>query len=296
MGIYGQDWASYQGSHPSASGLAFVFVKVTEGESYVNPYWQTQVADITSAGAVVGKYHYPHMHNSAASEVTYFLSKANFKTGEMAVLDWEGYDANNANLTNAERLAYKESFLTYLKKQLPHNPVGMYCNTDYWLNVDTTSHTGDFLWIATSGKAAGQPGIKAAWKFHQYGAAGVDKDYGNFADAAALKTWVASFAPKPPVVVPPVIAPTKPVITPIPPEDIVTPQDKQDIINGVLAELPAAIWNFNLTRRKDDWTAQPEKPALAAHWFVEGLDIDFRAVQSKLADLETKVAALTPKA
>jgi hypothetical protein len=227
MGIYGVDWASYQGSWPAAKGMAFVFIKVTEGESYVNPYWESQATDALSVGAVLGKYHYPHMHNNADAEVNYFLSQAKVKPGEIVVLDWEGYDANNTSVSKAEQLAYKEEFLRYLKTKLPHNPVGMYCNTDYWYNVDTTGHTGDFLWIATAGLPAGSPGIKAAWKFHQYGAGGVDKDYGNFANAAALKTWVASFAPvvTPPVVIPPVI---------IPPEDIVTPQDKQDIIDGVL--------------------------------------------------------------
>jgi len=208
MGIYGQDWASYQGSWPSATGLAFVFLKITEGESYVNPYWESQANDVASVKAVLGKYHYPHMHNNADAEVDYFLANAKFKTGEMAVLDWEGYDANNAGLTNAQRLAYKEEFLRYLKTKLPHNPVGMYCNTDYWWNVDTTGHTGDFLWIATSGKPAGSPGIQAAWKFHQYGAGGVDKDYGNFANATALKNWVNSFSPTTPVTVPPVTTPS----------------------------------------------------------------------------------------
>jgi len=279
-GIYGQDWASYQGSVPSASGLAFVFLKVTEGLTYESPVWKSQKADAVSHGAVVGYYHYPHMHNSAHTEVDFFLSKVKPAIGEMVVLDWEGYDANNTSVPKSEQLAYKESYLTYMKLRVPNNPVGMYCNTDYWYNVDTTGHAGDFLWIATSGLPAGQPGIKAVWTFHQYGAAGVDKDYGNFSSQAALKAWIASF--------------NKTI--PTPPEDIVTPQDKKDIIDGVLAQLPAAIWNYSLTRRDDNWNATADKPNLQAHWFVEGLDIDFRAVQGKLAEVEAKVEALTPKA
>lgn len=203
MGIYGQDWASYQGTYPPATGLAFVFLKITEGEGYVNPYWQSQEADALKAGAAIGKYHYPHMHNSVPGEINYFLKNALVKPGEMVVLDWEGYDQNNAGLSNAEKLAYKEQFLTLLKQKLPNNPVGMYCNTDYWYNVDTTGHAGDFLWIATAGKPAGSPGIKAPWKFHQYSADPVDKDYGNFASVAELKSWIASFnktTPTPPPV------------------------------------------------------------------------------------------------
>lgn len=193
MGVFGQDWSSYQGSYPSAAGLAFVFIKVTEGESYVNPYWQSQQGDALKAGAAVGKYHYPHMHNAVPGEVNYFAANAQIQPGQMIVLDWEGYDTNNAGVSNAEKLSYKEQFLQQMKAKFPHNPVGLYCNTDYWYNVDTTGHAGDFLWIATAGVPAGQPGIKAPWKFHQYSADPVDKDYGNFTSVADLKSWIASF-------------------------------------------------------------------------------------------------------
>lgn len=193
MGIYGQDWASYQGSTPSTSGLDFVFLKVTEGLSYESPVWKAQYSDAKSAGLVVGFYHYPHMHNNPDAEVNYFLSKVTPKAGELVVLDWEGYDSNNRDLSKAQLQAYKEEYLHFMKSKLPNNPVGMYANTDYWLHVDTTGYAGDFLWIATANKPAGQPGIQASWKFHQYGASGVDKDYGNFASRANLMAWANSF-------------------------------------------------------------------------------------------------------
>lgn len=193
MGIYGQDWASYQTTTQSVTGLSFVFLKVTEGLSYVNPKYSAQRAWLEKNGLVVGVYHYPHMHNSADAEVNYFLSKANIKPGMMVVLDWEGYDNNNKDVSEANQLAYKEEFLKYLKAKLPHNPVGLYANTDYWLNIDKNNHAGDFLWIATANKPAGSPGISYPWKFHQYGASGVDKDYGNFASKAELVNWVNGF-------------------------------------------------------------------------------------------------------
>lgn len=193
MGIYGQDWASYQSTNQSVTGLSFVFLKVTEGLSYVNPKYATQRAWVEKNGLVLGVYHYPHMHNNPDAEVNYFLSKANIKPGMMVVLDWEGYDVNNRNLSPSEQLAYKEEYMRFIKSKLPHNPVGLYCNTDYWTRIDTKSHAGDFLWIATANKPAGSPGISYPWKFHQYGASGVDKDYGNFSSKADLVNWVNSF-------------------------------------------------------------------------------------------------------
>jgi hypothetical protein len=96
----------------------------------------------------------------------------------------------------------------------------------------------------------------------------------------------------------------RPTITtptpPTPPEDIVTPQDKKDIAALVLAELPAAlaavpaaVWDYNLTRRDDQWKPQKVNPTLAAHWFIEGKDVTDRQRATEAAELKTEVTALT---
>lgn len=91
-----------------------------------------------------------------------------------------------------------------------------------------------------------------------------------------------------------------PTSTPTPPEDIVTPQDKKDIAAAVLAELPAvlaavpaAVWDYNLTRRDDQWKPQKVNPTLAAHWFIEGKDVTDRQRATEAAELKTEVTALT---
>jgi hypothetical protein len=199
MGIWGQDWASYQSAAPATAGLSFAFVKVTEGLGYVNPRWVAQRDHAKAAGLVWGGYHYPHMANSVQAEADKFLSEVNWAPGDLVCLDWEGYDPANAGVPRSEQAAYKDAWLKYVKARLPHNPVGMYCNTDYWRNVDTTGFYGDFLWIATSGLPAGSPGIAAPWLFHQYGASGVDRDYCHLASTAALRSWALSFQPSPEV-------------------------------------------------------------------------------------------------
>ncbi|MEV4437475.1 glycoside hydrolase family 25 protein [Streptomyces sp. NPDC049577] len=198
MGIYGQDWASYQSSTPSTAGLDFVFVKVTEGLSYINPKWAAQRDHAKSIGLVWGAYHYPHMRNSPEAEADFFLGQVNWKPGDLVVLDWEGYDDANRSVPRTAQAAYKEEWLRYVKKRLPYNAVGLYANLDYWRNVDTTSFFGDFLWIATAGRPAGSPGISAPWLFHQYSDAGVDRDYCHMRSREELRAWTMSFQPKPP--------------------------------------------------------------------------------------------------
>lgn len=198
MGIFGQDWASYQPEQPDTSGLDFAFIKVTEGLTYTNPKWTAQRDHARAAGLVVGYYHYPHMGNDPAAEVRYFTSQAAWGPGDLACLDWEGYDTANIQLSPTDQAAYKDTFLHLLKDALPHNAVGLYCNRDYWLDIDTTSYCQDFLWIATAGRPAGQPGITAQWMFHQYADDSVDADYCPLPSREALQSWALSFQPTTP--------------------------------------------------------------------------------------------------
>ena len=197
--INGIDVSSYQSETYSTAGLDFVFTKVTEGLGYVNPHWAAQRDHAKSQGLVWGAYHYPHMANDPVAEATYFLKQVAWKPGDIIVLDWEGYDPANQGVPKSRQLAYRDAWLKYVKSVMPDHKVGMYCNTDYWLHVDQTGTCGDFLWIATGGAAAGQPGIKHAWTFHQYSTAGgIDHDVANFPNRAALAAWANPTAPKPP--------------------------------------------------------------------------------------------------
>ncbi|MER0443856.1 glycoside hydrolase family 25 protein [Streptomyces sp. Edi4] len=204
MGIYGQDWASYQSSTPSTSGLSFAFVKVSEGLSYINPRWVSQRDHAKANGLVWGGYHYPNMNNSARAEADYFIDQVDWRPGDVVILDWEGYDTANTGVPKATQRAYKDAWLRRAKSRLPHNPVGMYANLDYWWNVDQDGYCADFLWIATAGRAAGDPGIQAPWLFHQYGdSGGLDRDYCHLASTAELRAWALSFQPAPPHQPPP---------------------------------------------------------------------------------------------
>jgi hypothetical protein len=245
MGIYGQDWASYQTSQPDTSGLAFAFVKISEGLGYVNPKWARQRNHAKAHGLVWGGYHYPHMGNSARDEADYFLSQVAWQPGDVIILDWEGYDDANAGVSQTRQLAYKEEWLRYVKSRLPHNPVGMYCNTSYWRQVDTTGYYGDFLWIATAGRKAGDPGIAASWMFHQYTDNPIDTDYCPLGSTAELRAWAHSFA------------------SPTPQEDIVTPEDIQAVA--------AAVWNYQLPNLNPDGTRAGSSKA--AYWWLVWQDV-----------------------
>ncbi|MEV5957311.1 GH25 family lysozyme [Streptomyces sp. NPDC051987] len=255
--IHGVDVSAYQPETYSTSGLDFVFVKATEGLSYTNPLLAAQTKRGRDAGLVVGFYHYPHMANSPVAEADYFLSKAPIQAGDVIVFDWEGYDAANKGVPKARQIAYRDAWLAYVKGKLPSHRVGMYCNTDYWLNVDTTSTCGDFLWIATGGKPAGQPGINYAWTFHQYSTANdIDHDVAAFTDRAALAAWARGLIE----------------------EDPMAGMTKQDVHD--------AVWKV------DDIAAPTDAPDIKTNptWQPQSYLKDTNA---RVRSLETQLAALT---
>jgi hypothetical protein len=190
--IKGIDVSAYQPEAYDTTGLDFVFTKITEGLSYINPRWVAQRDRAKSKGLVWGAYHYPHMANDPIAEADFFLKQVKWAPGDIIVLDWEGYDSANRGVPKSRQIAYRDAWLKYVKGKMPGHRVGMYCNVDYWRNVDTSSNCGDFLWIATAGAPAGRPGITYPWTFHQYSTANnIDHDVANFPTRAALAAWAA---------------------------------------------------------------------------------------------------------
>jgi GH25 family lysozyme M1 (1,4-beta-N-acetylmuramidase) len=180
--LHGIDVSAYQSSSYDTDGLSFVFIKATEGRSYVNSRLAAQTKRARDAGLVVGFYHFL-WPGHLTGQAEYFLRHAPDRPGDILAVDWET-TSEGTHASNAE----KDLFIRKLKDLRPDNQVILYANRDYWLNVDTTSYAGDGLWIADY-VTAGKPRIKAKWLFHQYSSEPHDKDVAHFADEDALRAW-----------------------------------------------------------------------------------------------------------
>lgn len=185
MTVQGIDVSSFQSTAYDTTGLDFVFVKATEGTSYVNPKQAAQAAHARAAGCVVGFYHFLHPGN-VAGQAEYFVERCASQPGDILACDWEPTSGGLAS--NAD----KDAFIKAVKKLRPTHRSILYCDLDRWRHVDTTSYAGDGLWIADPNHPAGHPAIEAPWRFHQYGIRGTDRDVANFADRAALAAWAGS--------------------------------------------------------------------------------------------------------
>jgi GH25 family lysozyme M1 (1,4-beta-N-acetylmuramidase) len=205
MAVLGVDVSGYQSVNFSTKGLAFAFVKATEGTGYVNPRYAGQVATARAAGLVVGHYHFGK--NGGVAEADYFLKKVQLHTGDILAFDWE-----TSGVSQAER----DAFISHVKAKVPGHKVVLYCNVDYWTHRDSDNGgPADGLWIADPNHAAGKPNIKHAWVFHQYSwAGGIDRNVANFKNAAALRSWANPAPVKKPVPAPSKPAPAKPAPAP----------------------------------------------------------------------------------
>jgi GH25 family lysozyme M1 (1,4-beta-N-acetylmuramidase) len=226
--INGIDIASYQPETYPTSGLDFVFIKATEGTSYINPKMARQAATARTAGLAVGFYHFLHPGN-ILDQARYFVAQCASLEGDMLVCDWET-TATGGRPTCAE----KDAFLRAVKQLRPTHKVGLYCNTDYWLHRDTTSYAGDFLWIADPNHPKGQPAIKAKWLVHQWGQRGTDQDVAAFSSRSDLRNW-CGYPTAPPKPAP------KPVPVPPAPKPAPAPQTKDQQQDARLAALETAV-------------------------------------------------------
>ncbi|PWI41315.1 glycoside hydrolase family 25 protein [Streptomyces sp. ICBB 8177] len=183
--LHGIDISSYQSSGYPTSGLSFVFIKVTEGMSYVNPKWKAQRTTARDAHLVTGFYHYPHIANSPTAEADHFLAQLDLAAGEVVCLDWEWY---GQKVSDAKARSYKDAWIAHVRSEAPGHRVVVYCDRSNWVTVDTDSNCGDGLWIADY-TTPGKPRIKHHWTFHQYADSPQDKNVANFASVDALRAW-----------------------------------------------------------------------------------------------------------
>lgn len=210
MSIQGIDVASYQSETFNTDGLSFVFIKATEGTSYVNPKQEEQAAHGRAAGCVIGFYHFLHP-GSVQAQAEYFVREAASLPGDVLACDWEPTSTGTAS--NAD----KDAFIKTVKQLRPTHRAILYSDLERWKNVDRTSYAGDGLWIADPNHPAGHPDITSAWLFHQYGIRGTDRDLGNFASRAVLAAWAGG----------------------IQKEDDVTQDDIDKVATAVVAKLAA---------------------------------------------------------
>ncbi len=190
-GVLGIDVSSWQRNLNFAQwaryGRQFAFVKSTEGSTYRNPYFASQVSRARAAGMFTGAYHFANpAGRSGTTQARYFVKRGGawVKDGRTlpGVLDIEynPYGKTCYGLSKRAMRKWIAAFLTEYKVLTGRDAI-IYTTTDWWTRC--TGNTARFsrtnpLWLARYGtRTPGTlPGTWTTATFWQYTSRPIDQN------------------------------------------------------------------------------------------------------------------------
>lgn len=187
------DWQRVAGD-----GVAFAFIKATEGGDYVDPQFVANWDGAARAGVLRGAYHFFRPQTDAAAQAQQFLRTVGVRAGDLPpVLDVEVTDGRSA----AQIAAGVRTWLEIVESATGRRPI-LYTRASFWTAQMGAGFGAYPLWVAHYG--AVEPAVPSGWDrwtFWQHSDAGRvagisgDVDLNWFAgDAADLQAFARTGA------------------------------------------------------------------------------------------------------
>ena len=179
--ILGIDISHHQGtinwSQVYNDGKVFAFVKATEGFTYDDPLFSSNMTNGNNAGVVMGAYHFARPdNNSAHNEATHFVNVAGSYIGQgflPPVLDLENPNSSTdlqQLFTSAQLTNWVQIWMTEVENATGVRPI-IYTNRNFAQYLQSSLNTYD-IWIARPGTSPttdpGDMGYWTTWQFKQY--------------------------------------------------------------------------------------------------------------------------------
>ncbi|GGM75037.1 GH25 family lysozyme [Dactylosporangium sucinum] len=204
----------------AAAGVKFAYVKSTEAQNYINPYFKQDNADAKKAGILTGAYTFGRPDKrDPVGDANYMIDNSDWVNDSKTLvpvldLEWPYFTTVNScyNLTVAEMRDWIQRFLDQVKVRIGRDAM-IYTAAGWW-NVcvgNTTQFANYPLDAATwSGTAPVLPMGWTNWTVWQW-ASGDHTQEGNYdklvfnGDLAGLKQKLAGVDPPPPLTSGPVV-------------------------------------------------------------------------------------------
>jgi GH25 family lysozyme M1 (1,4-beta-N-acetylmuramidase) len=166
-----------------SAGRSFAIIKATEGTTYVNPYFASDIAQARSAGLVVGAYHFAQPRlpiSSAAADARHYVrTVGSFRSSNLLppILDLEcsgtGTCTYGRTLSVNEMRQWTQLWLDTAESMTGRTPI-LYTYDSFWRNAlgNSTAFTRYPFWYAryttVTPTASMLPGGWSRWTFWQY--------------------------------------------------------------------------------------------------------------------------------
>lgn len=161
--VSGIDVSHYQGeiSWPEVvgSGVAFVYIKATQGLTGVDSQFQANWNGARGAGLLRGAYHFYQPGDDPEQQADHFLNTVPLGEGDLPpALDVEISNGQSA----ATIIQGIETWLKKVQQSTGQTPV-LYTDPSFWATLNTSQLGAYSLWIAEYGNLAA-PKVPAGWK------------------------------------------------------------------------------------------------------------------------------------
>ncbi|PAV24093.1 glycoside hydrolase family 25 [Pyrrhoderma noxium] len=158
-----------------ANGVSFVYIKATEGTTFISDLFSSQYTGATNAGLIRGAYHFAHPdRSSGATQANFFLAHGGGWSSDGITLPGTIDLENNPSgaecygLTVQEMVSWIKDFSDTYHTKTGRFPV-IYTTTSWWETC--TGNSAAFaddnpLWIAHFSSAVGP--LPAGWSFYTF--------------------------------------------------------------------------------------------------------------------------------
>jgi len=158
------DWPQVRAMDENGLHISFVFVKATEGDAFVDAFFQRNWREAAKNGFVCGAYHFFRPEKSGKLQAQHFLKTVRPEQGDLPpVVDIEQLDGIAPEVMRAEL----DAFLTAIRYQIKVKPV-VYTGLSFYKKYLKGYEDEYPLWIAHYDQPENRINAAADWHFWQH--------------------------------------------------------------------------------------------------------------------------------
>ncbi len=198
--VHGIDAARYQGeidfATARANGVAFAWLKATEGGDHLDPGWAINAPRARSAGMPVGAYHFYYFCRTPAEQARWFIKTVDKRPGDLPpVLDME-WNHQSSCKARPDPQTVRDAIQEYSRNVAAHygtRPV-IYTTPDFYEDNALGQLAGAEFWLRSVAEHPSERYPDERWTFWQYSGTGVARGVKGNVDLNAFAGSPESFA------------------------------------------------------------------------------------------------------